>query len=84
TLDANKVQRLFANSISLVVPRAAGTTAGLGGTPDLIIRDVAVSAGANGNLGTNGTLSLSTPGSIRIDGNVALRGIGATGGLSVT
>ncbi|MGJ3649555.1 hypothetical protein ACLB0R_13915 [Sphingomonas sp. GlSt437] len=84
TLDANKVQRLFANSISLVVPRAAGTTAGLGGTPDLIIRDVAVSTGANGNLGTNGTLSLSTPGSIRIDGNVALRGIGATGGLSVT
>lgn len=82
-LSAAEFARLFANGISIAAPRVAGATPGLGGTADLIVRDLTVSGGATGNLPATGLLSLATPGSIRVEGALALRGF-AGGGLAVT
>lgn len=74
---------LFASAITINAPRVSGATAGLGGAPDLIVRDLSVNAGTSGNLSATGLLTISTPGSVRVEGALGLRGVDAGGGASL-
>ncbi|MFA5967795.1 MAG: hypothetical protein WC816_00880 [Sphingomonas sp.] len=74
---------LFATNITINAPRVSGATAGLGGAPDLILRDLSVNAGTSGNLSTTGLLTITTPGSARVEGALGLRGIDLGGGINL-
>jgi len=68
SLDAAETRQLAAdNSISLGLSANAGANAA-----DLIIGDLALIYGDNGNIGTGGTLKINAPGRITVNGAVAL------------
>lgn len=67
-VDANELAQLFADdSITL------GAFDGLPGTgADLVIGDLALAYGANGNIGTGGTFKIMAPGRVEVSGAVSL------------
>lgn len=68
SLDAAEARRLAADSaISLGLSANAGANAA-----DLVIGDLALTYGANGNIGTGGVLKINAPGRIAVNGAVAL------------
>jgi hypothetical protein len=68
SLDSAEAPRLFADS---------SITLGVAGAGNMTVGDLALTFGANGNIGAGGLLELTSPASVSILGDVALRTVGA-------
>jgi filamentous hemagglutinin family protein len=67
-VDATELRQLFADN-SITLGAADGP---LGSGADLVIGNLALAYGANGNIGTGGTLKILAPGRVEVSGAVAL------------
>ena len=80
SLDGAEAQRLFADrQISFVVPTFNFVT----GAGDISIGDLALSFGAQGNIGSGGRLKVDTAGNIAVTGAVRLNTTGAQDTFSI-
>lgn len=82
SLSAAEIARLFASDIAITAPAVGGiSTLSLGSTrsPDLIIGDMTVQAGAGGNVPATGSFTIATPGKARVTGAISFTGLAAGG-----
>ncbi|MBX9813308.1 MAG: hypothetical protein K2X76_01250, partial [Sphingomonas sp.] len=91
--------RLFARAIAINAGGAAIPGAPITGTPtgqnlgalqavaagggDVIVRDLTIAAGAQGNIAAAGQLSITTNRTVRVEGAVRLTGLAPGGGLAI-